>query len=104
VTQSFLRVHRTFLRFCQQFFDFAHSLIGFAQLFLVFFESFLRFCEPFFCDFGTDSVARWVHVQCGLVDFFSFRPRRLGTASVSNGTVSVSKTIEMSSLRAPVHV
>jgi hypothetical protein len=34
-------------------------------------------------------------VQCGLVDFFSFRPpRRLGTASVS-------KTIEMSSLRPP---
>jgi hypothetical protein len=49
----------------------------------------------FFCDFGTDSVTRWVHVQRGLVDFFSFRPpRRLGTASVS-------KTIEMSSLRPP---
>jgi hypothetical protein len=84
VTQSFFKVRQTFLRFYQPFFWF-RSLIHRVCSVTCVFELFLRFCEPFFCDFGTDSVTRWVHVQYGLVDFFSVRhPRRLGTASVQN--------------------
>jgi hypothetical protein len=84
VTQSFFKVCQTFLRFYQPFFWF-RSLIHRVCSVTCVFELFLRFCEPFFCDFGTDSVTRWVHVQYGLVDFFSVRhPRRLGTASVQN--------------------